>query len=306
MNNTPISPKVCIDGNVIRQIREANKLTQLYVAKVVGVTTDTVSRWENNRYPSIRRDNALLLAEALEVDLADILLNGTGESSSADAPVVKKFSYKVLLPIFIVFALILFVYFYFLQSQPATYEFSAIRVLPTFAVSDGTLPVRVRLSASGDIKGMILREHFPQGWKLLQASPPPSSLDNVEGMVRWILKPDERPPVISYLMQVPVDLSVSQDYEFTGEVIINPRGSGVTYAVSGDKQVHAGAFHWADDNGDLVIDDSETLAASDSIDEMEKLHLSWEIIEKIWDAGKYRWDAEQKIFQPVRGSATQQ
>jgi transcriptional regulator with XRE-family HTH domain len=305
MNDPHLTPKVCIDGNAIRQVREANKLTQLYVAKVVGVTTDTVSRWENNRYPSIRRDNALLLAEALEVNLADILLNGTGESTSTADQTVKKPSYKVLLPIFIALALVLFVYFYFLQRPPATYEFKATRILPAFAVPDGTMPVRVRLATSGDLKGMILREHFPQGWQLLQASPPPSSLDNVEGMVRWILKPGERPPVISYLMQVPADLTGRPDYEFTGEVIVNPRGSGVTYTVYGDKQVHAGPFHWADDNGDLVIDDSETLAAADSIDEMEKLHLSWETIEKIWDAGKYKWDAEQKKFIPVRGAATQ-
>lgn len=305
MNDTHLTPKVCIDGNVIRQVREANKLTQLYVAKVVGVTTDTVSRWENNRYPSIRRDNALLLAEALEVDLADILLNGTGESTLDEGRDVKKSSYKILLPVFIALVFFGIVYFYYLHRQPTTYAFSATRVLPTFAVPDGTLPVRIRLDVSGELKGMILREHFPQGWQLLQASPPPSSLDNVEGMVRWIIKPGERPPVISYLMQVPADLVKSPDYEFTGEVIVNPRGSGVTYNVSGDKQVHAGPFHWADDNGDLVIDDSETLAASDSIDEMEKLHLSWETIEKIWDAGKYKWDAEQKKFIPVRGASTQ-
>ncbi|MBE0595835.1 MAG: helix-turn-helix transcriptional regulator, partial [Desulfuromonadales bacterium] len=68
-----LNPTVCLDGTAIRRIREEKKLTQLYVAKVVGVTTDTVSRWENNRYPSIKRDNALKLAEALEVSLADIL-----------------------------------------------------------------------------------------------------------------------------------------------------------------------------------------------------------------------------------------
>ncbi|RMF44936.1 MAG: XRE family transcriptional regulator, partial [Deltaproteobacteria bacterium] len=68
-----LPPTVSIDGRVIRQIREDKKLTQLYVAKVVGVTTDTISRWENNRYPSIKRDNALLLSEALEVPVETLL-----------------------------------------------------------------------------------------------------------------------------------------------------------------------------------------------------------------------------------------
>src|SRR4051794_38221369 len=68
-----IVPGVAIDGARIRTIREAKRLTQLYVASVVGVTTDTISRWENNRYPSIRRDNAEKLAGALEVTLDEIV-----------------------------------------------------------------------------------------------------------------------------------------------------------------------------------------------------------------------------------------
>src|SRR6056297_2481262 len=69
---------VAVDATAIRRIREEKKLTQLYVAKVVGVTTDTVSRWENNRYPSIKRENALRLAEALEVSVEQII-ERTGE-----------------------------------------------------------------------------------------------------------------------------------------------------------------------------------------------------------------------------------
>ncbi len=156
------------------------------------------------------------------------------------------------------------------------------------------------------MKGMILREHFPKGWKLLQASPPPSSLDNVDGMARWIIKPDERPAVISYLVQVPKDVDSNVSYKFSGAAIINPRGSGVTYSIDGDSSIQIGPFHWADANGDSIIDDGETLTASDSVDEMEKLHLSWETIEKIWDAGKYKWDPEQGEFIPVRNPAASQ
>ena len=39
-----LPPMVCLDGTKVRTIREQQKLTQLYVAKVVGVTTDTISR----------------------------------------------------------------------------------------------------------------------------------------------------------------------------------------------------------------------------------------------------------------------
>ena len=64
---------VKIDGSKIRRIREEKGLTQLYIATAVEVTTDTVSRWENKRYPSIKKENGVKLAQALEVGLEDIL-----------------------------------------------------------------------------------------------------------------------------------------------------------------------------------------------------------------------------------------
>jgi Predicted transcriptional regulators len=67
------SNSVDINGNKIRLIREQKGLTQLYLATVVGVTTDTISRWENRRYPSIKLENAKKLAEALEVSLEELL-----------------------------------------------------------------------------------------------------------------------------------------------------------------------------------------------------------------------------------------
>lgn len=69
-------PMVNIDGAKIRRIREEKGLTQLYVATVVGVTTDTISRWENRRYPTIKKENAVKLAEALEARMTDIIDHG--------------------------------------------------------------------------------------------------------------------------------------------------------------------------------------------------------------------------------------
>ncbi|HSH14379.1 MAG TPA: helix-turn-helix transcriptional regulator, partial [Desulfurivibrionaceae bacterium] len=66
-------PMVRIDGAKARRIRENKGLTQLYVATVVQVTTDTISRWENRRYPTIKKENAEKLAEALGVELPALL-----------------------------------------------------------------------------------------------------------------------------------------------------------------------------------------------------------------------------------------
>jgi len=75
---------VRIDGKKIKQFREQQELTQLYVATVVGVTVDTISRWENKRYPGIKKGNCLKLAEALEVDLADLLESSPEEKKSPE------------------------------------------------------------------------------------------------------------------------------------------------------------------------------------------------------------------------------
>ena len=79
---------VKIDGSKVRSLRESKGLTQLYISTVVGVTTDTISRWENKRYPSIKEENALKLADALEVSLEQILEKEEELPRPDDAPAV--------------------------------------------------------------------------------------------------------------------------------------------------------------------------------------------------------------------------
>jgi DNA-binding transcriptional regulator YiaG len=56
---------VKIDGSRVRIIRESKGLTQLYIATVVGVTTDTISRWENRRYlmKSLKQKSHLVIQQ---------------------------------------------------------------------------------------------------------------------------------------------------------------------------------------------------------------------------------------------------
>ncbi|MHB8765688.1 MAG: helix-turn-helix domain-containing protein, partial [Deferrisomatales bacterium] len=69
-------PTLRLDGDRIRTLREDKGLTQLYVAEVAGVSVATVSRWENNRTPAVKRENAEALAQALEVEVDQILQPG--------------------------------------------------------------------------------------------------------------------------------------------------------------------------------------------------------------------------------------
>lgn len=303
-----LSPKVSLDGQKIRRIREEKKLTQLYVAKVVGVTTDTISRWENNRYPSVKRENLERLAEALEVDAAELLEGAAGSEPQETEQEVEvggtKRSGKPFWPVFLmaVLAIAAASYFFWRGSESPEAVVSAERLLPAFAAPGGIIPVRVRLEVGPELKGFILREHFPSGWQLIEANPPPSSLDNEEGTARWIVKPDETQRLVTYLIKVAEKARIGENASFSGEVVANPNGRSEPMPVNGTTQLSVAPFIWADLNGDQVVDDAEMLMASDTIDEMKGVHLDWNQLEKIWDAGGYRWEEERQHFMPYRPS----
>lgn len=295
-----LPPNVCLDSATVRRIRETKKLTQLYVAKVVGVTTDTISRWENNRYPSIKRENALKLAEALEVEVEE-LLEQDGEDAPAglaeqeEEPTPRLIKFLPLLGVLVVLAAL---YFYYHRQVPPGPALIAKRVLPGFAAPGENVPVRVRLDTATETSGFILREHFPLGWKLIEANPPPSSLNNEEGTARWIVKPGEARAAIVYLVRVAGNARMGSTGHFRGEIVANPNGNNAPMTVLGMTDITVGPYLWADLNGDGRVDDSEMLTASDTFDEMKGVHLDWDQIENIWDAQGYRWDPKKRVFIP--------
>jgi len=293
-----LPPTVLIDGAAIRRIRETKKLTQLYVAKVVGVTTDTISRWENNRYPSIKRDNVLRLAEALEVDVEKLLLSEEGEEESSESAAPANRSR--LLPLFLLCLVILGVMFIYFQRKPARMEVLAERMLPRYAAPGTVIPVWVKIEPSLRQKGYILREHFPHGWKLIESSPPASSLDNVEGIARWIVKPGETREKIVYLLKVGRAKALGESQLFKGEVVIKGGTQDAPAQVGGNLKMEIAGYLWPDSNGDRIIDDGEMLAASDVFDEMNGVHLDWNFLEKVWDAGHYSWNQKKNWFVPVK------
>ena len=294
------APSVAIDGAAIRRIREEKRLTQLYVAKVVAVTTDTVSRWENNRYPTIRRDNAVKLAEALEVSLDDILKQEEvieEEIFEAEEQTkVIRWPYILLVLLIIASAAV----YFFQENGYHPPAIDASRYLPPYAAPGSRVLVRVKLSSEKPLKGMILREEFPKGWTLVEADPAPSSLDNLEGVARWIFRSPMTQMTVSYKLEVAEAASPGDIIKLTGELIANPDGRrfAVTLQDVGSMQVQP--LHWADTNGNQVIDDLEILEVSDLIEDTGKLHLEWDLIENIWNAGSYQWSVKKHQFVPVR------
>lgn len=290
--------KVQLDGSAIRRIREEQKLTQFYIAKVVGVTTDTVSRWENNRYPSVRRDNAIQLAEALEVPVENILLDAESTRKHVANSRSSRIMYAIVGSVILLISFGL--YFFLNRTQVVDYHISAHRLLPPHATVATQLPVRVLIDITGIVDGMVLRENFPQGFKLIEASPIPSSLDNVEGSARWILQTITEPLLVSYLLQPDPTIETGEKLVFQGDLIVSSKGQNVTSAIQGEASIPVDIYHWADANRDLVIDDGEALDASVTSIAMKNVHVDWDLIEEIWDAGSYRLDSGKQKFIAVR------
>lgn len=289
---------VCIDAAEVKRIREEQKLTQLYVSKVVGVTTDTISRWENNRYPTIRRENALKLAEALEVPLDDLLqkplepLQETIEARSGKSPLVWGVTIALGL------LLVLGIGALMRSTPPPPAVVTAERLLPTFAAPGGTIPVQVRLTYRATSGGVILREYFPKGWKIVQAYPPTSSLDNVQGVARWIIKAGDDTDRVVYLVQVDPEAKLDVKESFQGELVASREGNQSAVPVQGEGKIHVASVHWVDANGDGRIDDAEMLEGSYTIEDMAGVHIDWNDLEAIWAAGSYQWDHKKGRFVP--------
>jgi len=292
-------PSVSIDGESIRSIREAKRLTQLYVSKVVGVTTDTVSRWENNRYPTIRKDNAIKLAEALEVEIDEILKQDDAVEEaifqSEEEPKKKRWPLVLLFSLLLIAAAGL----YWNRQTAVPPVLVAERLLSPNAAPGSWVLIRVKLSSEKPLKGMILREEFPQGWKIVESDPPASSLDNLEGVARWIFRNPGLETMVSYRLEVPKTAVLGEEPRLVGELIANPDGQRYSIPVQSIGSMIVRPLHWADTNGNQVIDDLEILEVSGLLDEIGQLHLDWDALENIWDAGGYRWNEASGRFVPV-------
>jgi len=174
------------------------------------------------------------------------------------------------------------------------------RFLPTQVAPGTRVPVHLKLDADPKLTGLILREHFPPGWILIEADPPPTSLDNQSGSLRWMTRHPQQLTQIIYLLQAPDTLSDGESVHLSGEVVANPEGQNLSIHISGESNLRVAPYHWADENADSSIDDAEILDVSDLVDLSKNIHFGWDEIEALWDAGSYRFDLEKNQFVPLK------
>jgi len=287
---------VNIDGAKVKLLRESQGLTQLYLATAVQVTTDTISRWENKRYPSIKKENGLNLAEALGVELEE-LLETTAASPPPQTEEAKASSFKRNWPLLIlsatIAAIIGAVSLFFIHS-PSPVALSAERILPAHCIPGQPFPVIIKVTgAPAGSTALILKENFPKNAKIIKTVPDINVAGLKDTEIKWLRK-IEGQALFSYVLRI--EGQKTDNLLFNGNIAIN-RSSANTVQISGDTEIHSGKYHWADSNGDNIISDNEVLTVYDQYSEIDGLGLDIDLIEEIWLGSGYNWDTKTSSFE---------
>ncbi len=330
-------PMVCIDGAKVRRMREEQGLTQLYVATSVGVTTDTISRWENRKYPSVKKENALKLAETLGVELEDILESKPdqarldhqeGQAPDADRPTSEHVDRSAVVeesePIhakstarsqghwsgkrqWIMATLVTLILLmaggglYYWRHTPATKDITvnAVRSLPNHAPAGASFPVIITLSSSSKEKiSLILTEYLPKEVRILKSVPPWSASSPDKRKIKWIVSTNEPHFTICYMARIFSKTPADTTLMFNGDVTSSLTGKRV-FPVKGTETITVRPFHWADLNSDGQIDDEDILRVFDELGGRKGLAFGLNEIKNLWSTGGYRWNSKTHKYIPV-------
>lgn len=292
---------VRIDGSKVKRLREQQGLTQLYVATAVQVTTDTISRWENKRYPSVKKENCIKLAETLGVSFEDILEQQEVREKEPEAPPsaennseISATSSKKIKPLYLLFLALAFLVFaagggwyYFRQTE--SIAITAQRILPRHCLPGQPFPVIIEVKDTPEKSiTLILREMLPNGAVLKKASPALSTPPQKNQELKWLEKIDSP---TRFVYTVTLKGKPGDIFKFSGNIAVS-RDSENLRAVLGNDTIQIGTFHWADTDGDNILSDKEMLAVHDHFNTVDKLGIDLDLIEKIWLGSGYRWNVK--------------
>ncbi|MBU2536934.1 MAG: helix-turn-helix domain-containing protein [Proteobacteria bacterium] len=327
-------PMVNIDGARIRRIREEKGLTQLYVATVVGVTTDTISRWENRRYPNIKKENALKLAEALEIQLLDILdhtppapaeeppasqaselpeqenlHSHPDDSTSSPSPepvagqsdqfrlYLAKHPALILLGGFLFLSLAGFAIIWWYSGNDGENQVASFRTLPLHATPGIPFPVVIEVTNSSSRSfSLILKESLPTDCIPAQGKPKFVFQASNPPVLKWIGKITGEHAVYSYLAKLRPETKMETIHQFAGGVTVRS-DDNPSIPVAGTDSLQASPYHWADNNSDGRIDDEELLSVYETYGGIDDLLFGKKLIEEIWSAKGYRWNPETRSYE---------
>lgn len=297
-------PIVNINGARVKKIREEKGLTQLYLSEVVGVTTDTISRWENRRYPSIKLENAKNLAQALEVELEEILEKSSGDPGKEIQPpqveIKKKFYPRTIisLTLSIILAGIIsgMVIWYFFPADTPAPDVSAIRILPPHVPPGQIFPVLIRVNNPSETSiALIIKETVPPGTGIETGVPSFTTINPEKNELKWISRTENRQSVFAYLARASRDAAGNTLLIFNGSITLKQK-TGSHTRIDGNSSISISPYHWADTNKDEMIDDEEILAVYDLYSDIREIGFNRDLIDDIWAGSGYRWDEKKEQY----------
>ncbi len=291
---------VKINGEKVKLLRENQGLTQLYLATAVQVTTDTISRWENRRYPSIKKENGLNLAEALGVELEELLESPARDISPSFKADSQSSVFKKFWPLALLAATLIAIFGgfgYYLIIATSSVPLTAKRSLPAHCIKGQPFPVIITVTgASSGSTALIIKEGFPENATILKTLPDVNAAGLKNKRIKWLQK-IEKSAIFSYVLTI--DDRNNEELLFGGSVATNSNSSNLL-PITGDVKISLSKYHWADSDGDNIISDNEILTVYDRYSEIEGLGLNIDLIEDIWLGSGYKWDqktSSYKIFE---------
>ncbi len=299
---------VNIDGSKIKTLREQQELTQLYLATVVGVTTDTISRWENRHYQSIKRENAERLAQALEVALEELLekvevepeqsyeqqQGQTPPSAAGTAKLQRFFSVKRVGMALLAVSLLTGALWLLLPSK--NIRITCKRIVPEHAAPNVPFPVVIRIKADTDQKVPILIREELIGDGQARGRGPAGEIKDFGKSPRWIGTLHNGQAQFIYLVTPIKNSKGETSILFSGE-ITSHKGRKTGSKVEGAATVRVAPYHWADGDQDYRISDNEILIAYETYSSPGESGIDFSALERLWLAGRYTWGEATASFE---------
>ncbi len=286
---------VCISGSKLRSRRNEQNLTQLYLATAVGVTTETISRWERQEAPTVKKENGQKLADALSVSMAEIL--APLQQMAVEEPVALAGSWKKKCWVAALLVTGVLLFLLFSRQDNGAVHLSAKRIMPAHSVADHPFPVVIDVDFVSEKKSsFLLKEQLPAGCRVVQTQPA-TTVAGI-GFLKWIDKNGSGKRSFAYLASCNAESGKDVSFSFNGFLLVRD-SSNNEIPVNGRSRLRLSTFHWADSDRDESIDDEELLAVYDDFGRVDGLEVDVEEVETIWMGSGYRWDAEQGAFEIV-------
>ncbi len=293
---------VRVSGPRIRSLREDQSLTQLYLATAVGVTTETISRWERQESPTIKEENGIKLAEVLGVSLEEICFTDTSDGQDEENEIEETGAIRparivamALVALIILSAVALFLFVGY-QSVD-TFHFSARRIMPAHTVEGAPFPVLIDVDfVSEKDSSLLLKEELAPGCTVLRSVPTATLLGG--NTLKWIDKRGHGRKKFAYMASCSSDAEVRKTGSFSGSLLVR-QDSHREIDVDGPDHLDLLEYHWADSDMNNIIDDEELLAVYDDYGTVEGLGVDVEGVESIWMGSGYKWNSKKHVFEII-------